>query len=106
MFPPLLVGGRVAIAAPQGHMDAPYLTALCGRHCVTVLSAVNSLAQLYLEAGDASQLAGLRSVWVGGEALTPAFAALVQRVLPAARLVNMYGAPAACWRAGQVWLDS
>ncbi len=99
MFPPLLVGGRVVVATPQGHTDAPYLTALCARRRVTVLSSVNSLIQLFLEAGDAAQLAGLRVLLVGGEMLTSTLAQLMHRCLPATRVLNMYGV----WPAGPAW---
>lgn len=91
LFSPLLVGGRLVVATPQGHTDAPYLTALCERRRVTVLSSVNSLAQLFLEAGDAAQLADLRVLLVGGEMLTAALTQLVHRALPGIRLVNGYG---------------
>lgn len=46
MLPPLLVGGRVVVASPLGHMDAAYVCGTIAKHRVTVLSAVNSLAQV------------------------------------------------------------
>lgn len=67
MFPALLVGGRVVVASPLGHMDAGYVCATVAEQRVTVLISVNSLAQLYLEHPSAERLAGMRTLCVGGE---------------------------------------
>ena len=58
MFPTLLVGGRVVVASPLGHMDAGYVCDTVAEQRVTVLISVNSLAQLYLEHPAAERLDG------------------------------------------------
>ncbi|GAA2062033.1 non-ribosomal peptide synthetase [Williamsia deligens] len=72
---PLVSGGRVVVARPDGERDPEYLLATIARHDVTFVYLVSSMLDALLEldgpAGDTSSLRGLRHVWCGGEVLTP-----------------------------------
>ncbi|GAA1459847.1 non-ribosomal peptide synthetase [Williamsia maris] len=77
---PLVTGGRVVVAEPDGEKDPEYLLDLIESEGVTYVYLVSSMldALLQLDAlsvaergRDASSLAGLRHVWCGGEVLTP-----------------------------------
>jgi natural product biosynthesis luciferase-like monooxygenase protein len=66
--------------------------ALLARHAVTHLQCTPSLARL-LTAHEAAaeRLAGLRCMMVGGEAFPLPLAAELKRLIPAGRVLNMYG---------------
>ncbi|MBJ7288323.1 non-ribosomal peptide synthetase, partial [Williamsia sp.] len=72
---PLVTGGRVVVAEPDGEKDPEYLLDLIESEGVTyvylVSSMLDALLQLDALAPGASSLAGLRHVWCGGEVLTP-----------------------------------
>lgn len=88
---PLVSGGRVVIAHPEGEKDPEYLLQLISTHQVTFVYLVSSMLDALLElnasktisvSGVASAqeqdhaeplhaLASLRHVWCGGEILTP-----------------------------------
>ncbi|MEH3154322.1 MAG: amino acid adenylation domain-containing protein [Gordonia paraffinivorans] len=75
MLLPLVSGGRVVVARPDGERDPEYLLATIARHDVTFVYLVSSMLDALLEldgsAGGSSSLRGLRHVWCGGEVLTP-----------------------------------
>ncbi|MFC4124654.1 amino acid adenylation domain-containing protein [Nocardia rhizosphaerae] len=85
-------GGRLVIAAPDGHRDPAYLRALIADAGVTTLTAVPSLLDAlvgYWEAGDgAHQPARILAI---GEALPPRLAQRLLAALPETRLDNLYG---------------
>ncbi len=89
-FAPLLAGGRLVMARPDGHRDPAYLLTTIREQRVTVLQVVPSLLRLLIESGELATCAGLRRVFCGGEVLTPE---LVKSFLAAseARLINLYG---------------
>ncbi|WP_306362892.1 non-ribosomal peptide synthetase [Nocardia sp. CC227C] len=81
-------GGRLVLAAPDGHRDPAQLTALMARERVTTLHAVPSL----LEALLTERLPGsLRRILAIGETLPAALARRCAAAAPHATLVNLYG---------------
>nr|BFE50461.1 hypothetical protein GCM10017745_38880 [Saccharothrix mutabilis subsp. capreolus] len=91
IFWPLQVGAAVVLPAPGGHTDPYHLSELIQRHGVTCLHFVPSLMRLFVEEADPGAGAGLRRVFVSGEALDPSLVALVHE-RTSAELVNLYGA--------------
>nr|WP_238434571.1 MULTISPECIES: amino acid adenylation domain-containing protein [unclassified Frankia] len=70
---PLVRGGRVIVAEPDGEIDPGYLVDLIEQERVTFVYLVSSMLDIVLEAAEGtSALASLRHVWCGGEVLTPA----------------------------------
>ncbi|TLF82503.1 amino acid adenylation domain-containing protein [Nocardia cyriacigeorgica] len=83
-------GGRLVIAAPDGHRDPAYLHELMVREQVSTLHVVPSMLDALLVAADTAP-PSLRRVLAIGEALP---ATLAQRFLaanPAVALYNLYG---------------
>ncbi len=75
---PLVSGGRVVVAAPDGEKDPEYLLDLIRTERVTFVYLVSSMLDTLLEldrlataAGAPSSLKSLHHVWCGGEVLTP-----------------------------------
>lgn len=70
---PLVCGGRVVVAEPDGELDPGYLLELIEGERVTFIYLVSSMLDILLEAADGTPaLRSLRHVWCGGEVLTPA----------------------------------
>ncbi|WP_148090682.1 amino acid adenylation domain-containing protein, partial [Rhodococcus ruber] len=86
----LVCGGRVVIAAPDGHRDPGYLNTLMAEQSVTTLHVVPSMLEALLVETGGSLANSLRQVLAIGEALP---AATAGRFLAhnAARLDNLYG---------------
>ncbi|MEV0062372.1 amino acid adenylation domain-containing protein [Nocardia sp. NPDC050718] len=81
-------GGRLVIAAPDGHRDPAYLADLMRREGVTMLHAVPSM----LDALPADALpTSLRRVLAIGETLPAASARRFESAAPHATLFNVYG---------------
>ncbi|MEM9291842.1 MAG: amino acid adenylation domain-containing protein [Acidobacteriota bacterium] len=127
---PLLVGARLEIAEPGGHMDPAYLLRTLRERKITILQVVPSLLRAMLDYGDAADAAlrgarsssrmpalgggldccpKLRMMFCGGE---PLDADLVERfhVTSRAQLHNLYGPTegtihAATWAADRVLTD-
>nr|WP_242422751.1 MULTISPECIES: amino acid adenylation domain-containing protein [Frankia] len=70
---PLVCGGRVVVAEPDGELDPGYLLKLIEGERVTFVYLVSSMLDILLEAAEGTPaLSSLRHVWCGGEVLTPA----------------------------------
>ncbi len=69
-FWPLLFGGRLVIALPEGHKDPVYLVETIRRAGVTISHFVPSMLTLFLKAPEVETLTRLRLVLCSGEALT------------------------------------
>ncbi|HET7232709.1 MAG TPA: non-ribosomal peptide synthase/polyketide synthase [Longimicrobium sp.] len=91
LLPPLLVGGRLVLARPEGHRDPGYLLALMRREGITTLHAVPSLLQALVDEGGLAACDALRTVMCGGEALPAELARRFAGQAPWARLYNVYG---------------
>ena len=71
---PLISGGRVVVAEPDGEKDPEYLLDLIRTQRVTFVYLVSSMLDTLLELdrlGSSRSLESLRHVWCGGEVLTP-----------------------------------
>jgi amino acid adenylation domain-containing protein len=90
IFAPLVVGGRLIVARPDGHQDNAYLVELLATHQVTMLKLVPSLLQMLLEEEALALCQSLRHVFCCGEPLP---AALKERFYGRleAHLHNFYG---------------
>ncbi|MBF6297742.1 non-ribosomal peptide synthase/polyketide synthase [Nocardia amamiensis] len=88
-------GGRLVIAAPDGHRDPAYLNELMARESVTTLHVVPSMLDALLvhraAVGDASAGWSPRRVLAIGEALPGAVAQRFLREHPGTELFNLYG---------------
>ncbi|MEV0295979.1 amino acid adenylation domain-containing protein [Nocardia sp. NPDC050710] len=81
-------GGRLVIAAPDGHRDPVYLNALMAREGVTTLHAVPSMLDALLT-GRLPE--SLRRVLAIGETLPAALARRFMAARPETELFNLYG---------------
>ncbi|MEV6432966.1 amino acid adenylation domain-containing protein, partial [Nocardia sp. NPDC051463] len=81
-------GGRLVIAAPDGHRDPAYLNELIARESVTTLHVVPSMLDALLAMGLSDSL---RRVLAIGEALPSALAQRFLRDQPGTELFNLYG---------------
>ncbi|MBV8745204.1 MAG: amino acid adenylation domain-containing protein, partial [Xanthobacteraceae bacterium] len=87
---PLLVGGRLVVALPNGHRDAGYLVETIIRDEVTILHVVPSMLRMLLEIPDFKHCGSLRHVFCGGEVLPKDIAERFFEVLDA-ELHYVYG---------------
>ena len=92
---PLLTGGALVLAKPDGHLDAEYLVAAIRSHQVTVLQGVPSLLRILVATPGFQDLDSLRLVFSGGEALTVDLAKKL-RIATGATVCNLYGPTEAC----------
>nr|GLK41572.1 hypothetical protein GCM10017611_84480 [Rhodococcus wratislaviensis] len=90
LFLPLVVGGTLVIASPDGHRDPDYMAATVGTEAVTVIQFVPSVLTMFLDAATADRCGSLRLVFAGGEPLPQSAADRVSG-LGSAELVNLYG---------------
>jgi len=87
---PLLNGGKLVIAKPDGHMDTNYLVNLVNEAGVTHIQFVPSLLRLFMDEPDINSCKSLKFIFSGGEALTADLRDKVFDNLDT-RLVNLYG---------------
>jgi amino acid adenylation domain-containing protein len=90
LFPTLLSGGTLIIAAPGGHRDSRYLAETVRGERISILHCVPSLLRLLVEEQAFDERLALRAVMCGGEALTPQIVARFQS-RSRAKLYNVYG---------------
>ena len=93
LFWPLLAGACMVVARPGGHLDPPYLLDEIARSRVTTVHFVPSMLQVFLEQPGLDACAGLRRVFLSGEALGRELAARFQASLGrlGIELHNLYG---------------
>ncbi len=91
IFLPLLTGGATVLPRSGSHTDAAHLSGLIAEHGVTSFHMVPSLLRTFVDGLDPRQCAGLRRIFVSGEALDPTLVADVHDRLPC-DVVNLYGA--------------
>jgi amino acid adenylation domain-containing protein len=92
---PLLSGAAVVIAPDLKTLGASEFWALLADRCVTHINSVPSFFESILDAAPASGL-HLKRLMLGGEALSGALVARIQRTIPGLEVVNMYGPTEAC----------
>lgn len=88
---PLMVGARLALAAPQEHRDPERLAVRMARHGVTTLHFVPSMLQAFLDHGGPAHCPAPTRVICSGEALTEALQDSALRAWPDTALHNLYG---------------
>src|SRR6478735_5634112 len=84
------VGGRLVIAAADGHRDPAYLVRVIEEQSVTLTSFVPSMLSVFITEFAAGSCASLRAVFVAGEAL-PAETVAAFRTRNSAEIHNLYG---------------
>jgi amino acid adenylation domain-containing protein len=95
LFAPLITGGRMILARPQGHRDNQYLAQLMVRESITVAHFVPSMLRPFLETPGLDDpgildFSALRLVVASGEALSRDLAQRFAERLRC-RLDNLYG---------------
>ena len=94
-FLPLMSGGTLVLARPNGHLDLDYLVDVITTQQITVLQAVPSLLQALVAHPGFATCGSLTHVFSGGEVLTES----LQRRLQAgtsATICNLYGPTETC----------
>ena len=91
-FWPLMVGARLAIAAPDAHRDPQRLAAAIRDYRVSTLHFVPSMLQAFTASGEASRCGEtLARIVCSGEALPADLQAKVSEAMPQVVLHNLYG---------------
>ena len=90
-FWPLMVGARLVLARPGGHLDNAYLMRLIVQEQITTLHFVPSMLRLFLEEPGIEGCDSLRQVMSSGEALSSDLQQHFFTRLPRASLHNLYG---------------
>ncbi len=90
-YAPLLSGGQLVMAQPDGHRDAAYLIQAIQQHQITTLQLVPSQLQMMLESGGLEQCSTLLRLFCGGEPLLPTQVQRFHALLPDVPLYNLYG---------------
>ena len=100
---PLMGGGRLVMAKPEGHRDSAYLIRSIVDNSVTELQLVPSLLEMLLLEPDLERCTSLQRLFVGGEALSRS---LVERFQARRKIdvVNLYG-PTECAVQTVVWIS-
>jgi amino acid adenylation domain-containing protein/FkbM family methyltransferase len=89
-YAPLLVGARLVMAQPGGHLDTSYLIRTISEHAISIIQFVPAMLQIFLDAPGVAQCRSLKRVFFGGEPLSTK---LKERFFSqfAASLHNLYG---------------
>lgn len=87
---PLMTGGKLVMAKPEGHMDTVYMRETIIKNEVTVLQMVPSLLNLILDETGIQECESLKNIFSGGEALTKTLSEKVYSKLKVT-LCNLYG---------------
>ncbi|WP_244121399.1 non-ribosomal peptide synthetase/type I polyketide synthase [Burkholderia gladioli] len=90
-FAPLLAGGRLEMAAPDGHRDPVYLAGWLRAQSIHTVQMVPTLLAGLLEIDGFAGCPALRRVFCGGEALPAALVERFRAKVPGVTLVNLYG---------------
>lgn len=91
IFWTLAAGGKLLLSPDRAEQDPAVLAELIRANGVTHTLLLPSLYQLLLEYANPSDLAGLQTVMVAGEACSPALVKRHFAILPGTQLVNEYG---------------
>jgi amino acid adenylation domain-containing protein len=94
-FAPLMAGGQVVIARPEGQRDSTYLVQTIIKNRITLLQVVPTLLQMLLLEADFRLCTSLRDVICGADVLASADVERFLSLLPA-KLHNLYGPTEAC----------
>jgi non-ribosomal peptide synthetase component F len=93
VFPPLVVGAKLVIASPRGHLDPDYMADLICSSAATNLGAmVPTLMREWVAALGDRRPEAMRTWGLGGENVSLADVALMQKMFPNLRgPINSYG---------------
>ncbi|MEM8961757.1 MAG: non-ribosomal peptide synthase/polyketide synthase, partial [Acidobacteriota bacterium] len=95
VFSPLVCGGRLIVARPDGHTDVPYLLDLVTRHDVTQVAFLPSQLAVVAEMDELDACRSLRAVITGGETVPPDLPARVMERVDV-EVHNRYGPTETC----------
>ncbi len=90
-FWPLLFGGELEIAKPEGHKEPGYLVELIRSREINLVAFVPSMLSVFLEEEGIESCTSIRRVAVAGEALVEELQHRFYQRLPWAELDNIYG---------------
>ncbi|WP_242039624.1 non-ribosomal peptide synthetase [Anabaena sphaerica] len=90
-YAPLVAGGKLILAKPDGHQDTAYLVDLIAQENITILQLVPSLLRVLLKEKNLKNCHSLRRVFCGGEVLTFDLQNKLFQILPNVELCNLYG---------------
>jgi amino acid adenylation domain-containing protein len=98
---PLMYGGCLVVARPEGHRDSQYLIQTIQQERITLLHFVPSMLAAFLQEPEVERCSSLHRVFSSGEALPALVAANFHQLLQA-DLHNLYGPTEAsievsCW---------
>ena len=87
---PLMYGGCLVVARPEGHRDSPYLVQVIQQERISLLHFVPSMLAAFLQEAEVERCSSLRRVISSGEALPASVVENFHRWLQA-DLHNLYG---------------
>jgi amino acid adenylation domain-containing protein/thioester reductase-like protein len=90
-YAPLIAGGQLILAKPNGHQDSAYLLELMAQQQVSIVQFVPSQLRVLLEEQKIHTCHSLRRVFCGGEALAVDLQEKFFSLLRGAELHNLYG---------------
>ena len=88
---PLMSGGTLCIARPQGHMDTLYLRNMIKTERITAIDFVPSMLELFLDDLEPDDCASLKQILTGGEKVGGLLQQKTLSKLPGIKLWNLYG---------------
>ncbi|RKJ47848.1 amino acid adenylation domain-containing protein [bacterium 1XD42-8] len=88
---PLITGGTLVIAEPEGHKDASYLCKMIVDYEINILHFVPSMLNIFLLDSNVPACTSLKKVFSSGEALNVAAVEKFYKLLPNTELHNLYG---------------
>jgi amino acid adenylation domain-containing protein len=91
LFPPLMAGATVVLAAPDAHIELRELPSTIATHGITLAQLVPSALRVALTSPAFGDCSALRFLVCGGEALDAELCASVRALLPSVQLGNFYG---------------
>ncbi|PTX63162.1 non-ribosomal peptide synthase protein (TIGR01720 family)/amino acid adenylation domain-containing protein, partial [Kordia periserrulae] len=90
-FLPLLAGGTLVLAKPEGEKDSEYLANIINEKEITITHFVPSMLNAFLLSDAIGNIQKLRAVVCSGEALKLATVQHFKKILPKVELHNLYG---------------
>ncbi len=88
---PLLTGGQLILAKPDGHTEPDYLLNLVDKNQITVLQVVPTLLNLLLSSPNLLKIKSLKYLFCGGESLPLALLNKLKEHRLDSILCNLYG---------------
>jgi iturin family lipopeptide synthetase A len=88
---PVISGGTLIIAKPEGHKDPEYLEEIIRNEHVNIVHFVPSMLSVFLQFTGHSDIPGLRHIICSGEELLPKIVTQTRLQLPQTRIHNFYG---------------